>query len=376
MENKSTGGSTTKERKIQNERQVLGVEELVVGKEYVAHHGGRRAYREGLIIEEIIYVDRGLGGTAEKPLARVWNAACMNIGADHVTSLADRGVVPYENGEWNSTNWLEHAEGPRSVGIGVFGGAGLVVTFYPGRVLHLRASASAVFTPEEIRQIFDAAALGETHIYGGVPAPPPYSKAMEGMFGGAKVIGGIGGLVVRVLFDAFGVTGLKAGCTVLSIADIRDIFDAAKEAGVDLRGAVFGNEVPAEKKHECRVAAPTATATPGFSRRIVCLRLRGGAEHPEETGIDMSPEAAEKFAGEVIEAARRTRQYFGEEKGATPPADKGAVVETGVADLYKRIEALEKQIKNICDGRGSYDIGKIIGCLQRRIKDLEEWRGR
>ena len=81
------------ERPVFGDKQVKKVSEIEWGKKYIEH------YRSG---SSIITLIQRKGDTEIE----------IRTGYDFVIDmpLSDCGVIPYENGLWNATNWLEKLE--------------------------------------------------------------------------------------------------------------------------------------------------------------------------------------------------------------------------------------------------------------------------
>lgn len=104
MEKVKTDSGVVKERPDFGNKQVKQVSELEMGKKYRKYNANltteilipiRRSYRDGWIKAKRIF---DYEPVTDKDI---------EIASIGDMSLSDCGVIPYENGVWNRTNWLE-----------------------------------------------------------------------------------------------------------------------------------------------------------------------------------------------------------------------------------------------------------------------------
>lgn len=92
-----------KERPNFGSKQVKKASEIEPGKRYRRHHA---------MGTSIVFPIRlGVGWIKAKTMGQEFvTAKDIEIADINDGSLADWGVIPYENGMWNRTNWLEKIE--------------------------------------------------------------------------------------------------------------------------------------------------------------------------------------------------------------------------------------------------------------------------
>ena len=94
------GKGVVKERPDFGDKQVKKVSELEMGKRYRRHH----AMGTNIVIPMQLKVGWVKAKTmGQEPVT----AKDIEIADIEDESLSDWGVLPYENGMWNRTNWLE-----------------------------------------------------------------------------------------------------------------------------------------------------------------------------------------------------------------------------------------------------------------------------
>ena len=91
------GSTATEERPNFGPTQVTSPEQLVVGRSYRRHHAEGRTYTPSS--------ELGVVRVLEEPQGRWVKVERSDMTFDY--SLADMGVIPYDSGYWNATNWLE-----------------------------------------------------------------------------------------------------------------------------------------------------------------------------------------------------------------------------------------------------------------------------
>ena len=102
-----TNWKLVEERPNFGDKQVKSVSEIEMDRMYMRHHGLgteivipiRKCYKEGWIKAKSIH--------DHEPITD--NDIMIALIQDN--SLADWGVIAYDNGLWNPTNWLERMEG-------------------------------------------------------------------------------------------------------------------------------------------------------------------------------------------------------------------------------------------------------------------------
>lgn len=92
-----------KERPNFGDKQVKKASEIEIGKKYRRHHA---------IGTDIVFpIQLGVGRVGAKTINQESvTAKDIEIADIKDESLMDWGVIPYKNGMWNATNWLEKLE--------------------------------------------------------------------------------------------------------------------------------------------------------------------------------------------------------------------------------------------------------------------------